>query len=57
MGLEVVSHVPGIVAAMLFVSAPLVVSGAREAFASVDPKLERVARTPRAIRHGGRFAG
>lgn len=44
-GLEVVSHVPGIVAAMLFVSAPLVVSGAREAFAAVDPKLERVART------------
>jgi len=45
MGLEVVSQVPGIVAAMLFVSAPLVVSGAREAFAAVDPKLERVART------------
>lgn len=44
-GLEVVSHVPGIIAAMLFVSAPLVVSGAREAFASVDPKLERVARS------------
>jgi molybdate/tungstate transport system permease protein len=44
-GIEVVSHVPGIVAAMLFVSAPLVVSGAREAFAGVDPKLERVART------------
>jgi molybdate/tungstate transport system permease protein len=44
-GLEVVSHVPGIIAAMLFVSAPLVVSGAREAFAAVDPKLERVART------------
>ncbi len=45
LGLEIVNHVPGIVAAMLFVSAPLVVSGAREAFASVDPKLERVART------------
>jgi molybdate/tungstate transport system permease protein len=45
LGIEVVSHVPGIVAAMLFVSAPLVVSGAREAFAGVDPKLERVART------------
>jgi molybdate/tungstate transport system permease protein len=43
-GLEVVSHVPGIVAAMLFVSAPLMVSGSREAFASVDPTLERVAR-------------
>jgi molybdate/tungstate transport system permease protein len=45
LGLEFVSHVPGIVAAMLFVSAPLLVSGAREAFATVDPKLERVARS------------
>jgi molybdate/tungstate transport system permease protein len=45
LGLEFVSHVPGIVVAMLFVSVPLLVSGAREAFASVDPKLERVART------------
>jgi molybdate/tungstate transport system permease protein len=44
-GLEVVNHVPGIIAGMLFVSAPLVVSAAREAFRSVDPKLERVART------------
>lgn len=44
-GLEFVSHVPGIVAGMLFVSAPLLVSGAREAFAAVDPKLERVARS------------
>jgi molybdate/tungstate transport system permease protein len=45
LGLEFVSHVPGIVAAMLFVSAPILVSGAREAFRSVDPQLERVART------------
>jgi len=44
-GLEVVSHVPGIVVAMLFVSAPLLASGAREAFTAVDPRLERVART------------
>ena len=44
-GLEVVNHIPGIVAGMLFVSAPLVVSAAREAFRGVDPKLERVART------------
>lgn len=44
-GLEFVSHVPGIVVAMLFVSAPILVSGAREAFRSVDPQLERVART------------
>jgi molybdate/tungstate transport system permease protein len=45
LGLEFVNHVPGIVAGMLFVSAPIVVSAAREAFRSVDPKLERVART------------
>lgn len=44
-GLEVVNHVPGIVAAMLFVSVPLLVSAAREAFVAVDPRLERVART------------
>jgi molybdate/tungstate transport system permease protein len=35
----------GIVAAMLFVSAPLYISGAREAFARVDPRYEAVART------------
>lgn len=45
LGLEFVSHVPGIIVAMLFVSAPILVSGAREAFRSVDPQLERVART------------
>ena len=45
LGLEFVSHVPGIIAAMLFVSAPILVSGAREAFRAVDPQLERVART------------
>ena len=45
LGLEVVSHVPGIVAAMLFVSVPILVSGAQEAFRGVDPRLERVART------------
>jgi molybdate/tungstate transport system permease protein len=45
LGLEFVSHVPGIVVAMLFVSAPILVSGAREAFRGIDPQLERVART------------
>ena len=45
LGLEFVSHVPGIVAAMLFVSVPILVSGTREAFAAVDPRLERVARS------------
>ncbi len=45
LGLEIVNHVPGIIAGMLFVSAPILVSGAREAFAAVDPRLERVARS------------
>jgi molybdate/tungstate transport system permease protein len=44
-GLRIVGTPLGIVAAMLFVSAPLFVSGAREAFARVDPRLEGVART------------
>lgn len=44
-GLEVVNHVPGIIAAMLFVSVPFIVSGAQEAFRTVDPRLERVARS------------
>jgi molybdate/tungstate transport system permease protein len=45
LGLEVISHTPGLVAAMAFVSAPIFVSAAREGFAAVDPTLERVART------------
>jgi molybdate/tungstate transport system permease protein len=45
MGLEVVNHVPGLVVAMAFVSAPIFVAAARQAFAAVDPTLERVART------------
>jgi molybdate/tungstate transport system permease protein len=35
----------GIVAAMLFVSAPFFINASREGFQSVDPRLERVART------------
>ena len=45
MGLEIVNHAGGIIAAMAFVSIPILVSGAREAFAGVDPRLERVARS------------
>jgi molybdate/tungstate transport system permease protein len=45
MGIRVVSAPAGIVCAMLFVSAPLYISGAREAFARVDPRYEAVART------------
>lgn len=44
-GLRVVGSPLGIACAMLFVSAPLYVSGAREAFARVDPRYEAVART------------
>jgi molybdate/tungstate transport system permease protein len=35
----------GIVAAMFFVSAPFFVNSARDGFSSVNPRLERVART------------
>jgi molybdate/tungstate transport system permease protein len=45
LGLRVVGSPIGIVCAMLFVSAPLYISGAREAFARVDPRFEAVART------------
>jgi len=44
-GLRFAGSPVGIVAAMLFVSAPLFVSAAREAFARVDARYEAVART------------
>jgi molybdate/tungstate transport system permease protein len=44
-GLRVANSPTGIVCAMLFVSAPLYVSAAREAFARVDARFESVART------------
>ena len=44
-GLRIVGSPAGIVAAMLFVSAPLYISGAREAFGRVDRRYEAVART------------
>lgn len=44
-GLRLVGSPVGIVAAMLFVSVPLYVSGATEAFVRVDARLEGVART------------
>ncbi len=44
-GVKFVSAVPGIVAAMLFVSLSFLVNAAREGFEAVDPRLERVART------------
>ena len=36
---------PGIVVAMIFVSAPFLINSAREGFQSVDPRLEKVARS------------
>jgi molybdate/tungstate transport system permease protein len=44
-GIRVAGSAVGIVCAMLFVSAPLYVSAAREAFAKVDPRYEAVGRT------------
>jgi molybdate/tungstate transport system permease protein len=45
MGLYFTDALPGIVVAMCFVSLPFLVNMAREAFALVDPDLERVAET------------
>jgi molybdate/tungstate transport system permease protein len=44
-GVQLTGSLLGIVCAMLFVSAPLYVSAAREAFDRVDPRFEGVART------------
>ena len=44
-GVRLVGTPVGIVAAMLFVAAPIFVAGAREAFARVDERYERAART------------
>ncbi len=45
LGLRFVAAVPGIVIAMLFVSLAFLVDAARDGFAAIDPRLERVART------------
>lgn len=50
LGLSFVDQMPGIVAGMLFVSLPFLVNGSREAFALVDPELERVALSDGASR-------
>jgi molybdate/tungstate transport system permease protein len=44
-GFRITGSAVGIVCAMLFVSAPLFLSAARETFARVDPRYEAVART------------
>ena len=45
LGIEVVSAAPGVVLAMLFVSAPLVVRAIEEGFHAIDPRLEQVSRS------------
>jgi molybdate/tungstate transport system permease protein len=49
-GISFVDQLPGIVIGMLFVSLPFLVNGSREAFALVDPELERVALSDGASR-------
>jgi molybdate/tungstate transport system permease protein len=44
-GVHFAGAVPGIVIAMLFVSAPFLINAARDGFRAVDPRLENVART------------
>lgn len=45
LGITFIDALPGIIAAMLFVSASFMINSAREGFESVDPRLEKVART------------
>ena len=45
LGLGFIDTTTGIMAAMMFLSAPFLINGAKEGFRKVDPKLERVART------------
>ena len=44
-GLELIDTTTGIIAAMMFLSAPFLINGAKEGFRKVDPRLEGVART------------
>jgi molybdate/tungstate transport system permease protein len=45
LGIRFISHFPGIVIGMMFVSAPFLVNSAKEGFRSVDVRLENVSRT------------
>ncbi|MTK63843.1 MAG: ABC transporter permease [Methanobacterium sp.] len=45
LGIIFTNSIPGIILAMLFVSASFVVNSAREGFESVDPRMEKVAHT------------
>lgn len=52
LGIEFIDTQAGIMIAMMFLSSPFLINGAKEGFKNVDPKLEKVARTLGA----GRFA-
>ena len=52
LGITFTENMAGIVLAMVFVSLPFLVDGAREAFALVDPRYEHVARTLGSSRFG-----
>jgi molybdate/tungstate transport system permease protein len=45
LGLKLIDTTTGIVAAMMFLSAPFLINGAKEGFRKLDPKYESVART------------
>ncbi len=45
LGIVFTNAIPGIIIAMLFASSSFVVNSAREGFESVDPRMEKVART------------
>lgn len=45
MGINFFDALPGVVIAMMFVSVPFLIDSARDGFESVDPRLEKVART------------
>jgi molybdate/tungstate transport system permease protein len=44
-GIQFAGAVPGIVIAMIFVSAPFLINASRDGFRAVDPRLENIART------------
>ena len=45
LGIQIIDTEAGIMLAMMFLSSPFLINGAKEGFKNVDPKLENVART------------
>jgi len=54
-GLDFIDGQTGIMAAMMFLSAPFLINSAKDGFRKVDPKLEKVARTLGASAYGAFF--